>query len=114
MPPISAVAARVSESCVWKRDRAGTADLGREQAARDAGDERRERERPELVERDVDAGGERRRLALADRRPGASRLAGDVQQREQEQERADDDGVAVVRGVRRRQGRAVAPGACWS
>ena len=62
-----------------ERDRARHAHLRCEQAAGDAGDERRERERPELVERDVDAGGERRRLALADRRPGAARLAGDVQ-----------------------------------
>ena len=114
MPPISAVAARVSESCVWKRDRPGDADLRREQAARDTGDERRERERPELVERDVDAGGERRRLALADRGPGASRLAGDVDEREQEQERADDDGVAVERDVRRRPTTGLVPAACSS
>ena len=87
-----------------ERDRARDSHLSCEQAACDAGDERRERERPELVERDVDAGGQRGRLALADRRPGAPRLAGDVHQREQEQERADDDGVAVVRDVRRRPG----------
>ena len=104
MPPISAVAARMSESCVWKVIARGHSYLGCEQAAGDSGDERGERERPELVEGDVDSDCERRRLALADRRPGAPRLAGDVQQREQEQERADDDGVAVVRGVRRRHG----------
>ena len=82
-------------------DRARNSDLRGEQTAGDTGHERRERERPELVERDVDACGERRRLALADRRPGATRLGGDVHEREQEHERADDDGVAVERDVAR-------------
>ncbi len=110
MPPISAVAASVSESCVWNVIARGDADLRREQAAGDAGDERREGERPELVERDVHAGGERGRLALADRRPGAAGLARDVQQREQEHDRGDDDGVAVVRGVALARSPACAPG----
>ena len=113
MPPISAVAASVSESCVWNVIARGDADLCREQAARDAGHERREREGPELVQRDVHAGGERGRLALADRRPRAARLARDMEQREQEQDRADDHGVAVVRDVRCRPRRPAAPGACW-
>ena len=73
MPPISAVASSVSESCVGKPERGRLPELRREQAAGDAGHERRERERPELVERDVHARGERGRLALADRRPGAAR-----------------------------------------
>ena len=60
-------------------DRTRHPDLRGEQAAGDAGHERREREGPKLVERDVDACSERRRLALADRRPRATRLAGDVQ-----------------------------------
>ena len=42
IPPISAVAASVSESWVWKRDRARDADLRGEQAAGDPGHERGE------------------------------------------------------------------------
>ena len=42
-------------------------------AAGDAGHERRQRERPELVERRVHAGGHRGGLALADRGPGPAR-----------------------------------------
>ena len=37
MPPISAVATSVSESCVWNVIARGTPDLRREQAAGDAG-----------------------------------------------------------------------------
>ena len=50
------------------------ADVAGQQPARDAGHERGERERPELVERDVHPGGQRGGLALADRGPGAPRL----------------------------------------
>ncbi len=63
--------AAVIESLCRELVRVELAHLGRQQAARDARQERRERERPQLVERDVHAGGERRRLALADRRPRA-------------------------------------------
>ena len=112
MPPISAVARQRERVLRLEGDRARDSDLRCEQAARDAGDEGRERERPELVQRDVDTGGERGRLALADRRPGASGLAGDVHERDQEQDRADDDGVAVVRDVADRPRRPAAPGAC--
>ena len=44
-------------------------------------------------------GRERGRLALANRRPRPTGLAGDVQQRDQEEDRAHDHRVAVVRGV---------------
>ena len=99
IPPISAVAIRVSESCVGKPYTRRVANLGREQASGHARHERGERERPHLVERDVHSGGERRRLALADRRPRAARLGHEVDEREQEQERADDHRVSVVGGV---------------
>src|SRR5581483_4678645 len=49
--------------------RARLRELGGVEAAGDADHEGRERERPHLVERDVDTGRERGRLALADRLP---------------------------------------------
>ena len=51
-----------------------------------------------------------RRLALADRRPGAARLAADVPQRQREHQHRDDDRVAEVGGVAARDvGPAHAP-----
>ncbi len=80
-------------------ERGRLAELRCEQAAGDAGRERREREGPELVADDVHARREGRRLALADRRPRAARLRREVHGDQQEHERADDDRVAVVGGV---------------
>ena len=78
MPPMSTTASSMIESLGRELDGVELADVGGEQAAGDAGHERGERERPQLVERDVHARGERGGLALADRRPGAARLAAHV------------------------------------
>ena len=59
-----------------------------------AGHERGQRERPELVERHVHAGGQRRRLALADRLPRPAGLAAHVPERQQEHQRRDHHRVA--------------------
>ena len=83
-------------------DRARDAVQRREQAAGDTGQERGQREGPELVEGDVHACGDRSRLALADRCPRATGFGRDVEQGDDEEDRGDDDDVAVVGGVAHR------------
>ena len=76
-----------------------------EQATGDAGEERRERERPQLVEGRAHAGRQRRGFALADGGPGPPRLALHVPERDEEHEIGDDHAVAVERGVAERDRR---------
>ena len=81
------------------------AGVRRQQPPGDARQERRERERPQLVERDVDAGGQRGRFALPDGRPRTARPGAHVDERDQEHDGGHDHHVAQVGGVAAGDGR---------
>ena len=84
---------------------ADPAGRGGQQRAGDTGEERGQRERPQLVEGGVDARRDRAALALAHRRPGSPRLAPHVPRGDDEHERRHHHAVAVVRDVALGDGR---------